>query len=254
MVDPTKRFRNRVEDYIKYRPRYAQEAIHFILETSNLKQGANIADIGSGTGILTQEWIKRGFKTYAVEPNPKMREAAEHTISSDLFISIDGTAENTTLPDNSIDLITAAQAFHWFDKRKAKKEFKRILKSEGWIALLWNERRKDTPFLKEFEKFIINNSTDYKKVNHVTTASDEVVLDFLGDDTLHRVFEVAQTFDFEGLFGRYASSSYAFHKGTEVFDQARKNLKRIFDKFQSNGKIDVLYFNHVYLTKWTQTT
>lgn len=226
-------------------------AIDWITETAfKDRENPTIADIGSGTGILTREFIGRGFRTYAVEPNPDMRGAAESSIESSLFVSIDGTAERTNLPSNSVDLITAAQAFHWFDREKAKREFKRILKPGGWIALLWNERRVDTPFLHDYEQFINDNSTDYQQVNHVTSAPDQIVIDFLGNGTQHKVFDVVQAFDFEGLFGRYASSSYAFKRETTEFEKAREELKPIFDRYQKNGRVQILYHNHVYLVQW----
>ena len=139
--DPTKRFSDRVEMYVKYRPHYPTAVLACLQEECGLTETAVIADIGSGTGILTKLFLDNGNRVYGVEPNDEMREAAESYLADYAkFVSVNGRSEATTLPDHSVEFITAGQAFHWFQWQETKAEFKRILKPNGIVALVWNER------------------------------------------------------------------------------------------------------------------
>src|SRR5579884_1615786 len=147
-LDPTGRFSGRAEDYARSRPRYPDAVLDALRRDIGLSPQTIVADIGSGTGILTEMFLRNGNVVYGVEPNPDMRRAAEQLLAGyHRFHSINGTAEQTTLPAGSIDLVTAAQAFHWFDAAAARREFRRILRPPYIVALLWNDRRKDgSPF------------------------------------------------------------------------------------------------------------
>ena len=148
----TERFSNRVENYVKYRPNYPKKIISFLEKEIGLSSSSIIADIGSGTGISSEMFLKNGNIVYGVEPNKEMREAAERLLAEHPnFKSINGTAEDTTLAANSIDILSAGQAFHWFDVIKTEIEFKRILKNGGWVVLVWNERETNSSlFLKAY--------------------------------------------------------------------------------------------------------
>src|SRR5437016_5211234 len=127
MKAPTERFSDRVENYAKYRPHYPEAALEFMREI--VPRSAKIADVGSGTGILTKQLLDAGYEVYAIEPNGPMRREAERSMDANpRFHSVKGSAESSLLPDQSIDFITSAQAFHWFDRAKTKVEFRRILK------------------------------------------------------------------------------------------------------------------------------
>ena len=135
--DPTKRFSDRVDNYVKYRPGYPAEVIAFLQNECDLSSNSVIADIGSGTGIFTKLLLDKGYKVYAVEPNADMQQAAKEYLGDNgNFIPTDGSAEETTLPSSSIDLIVCAQAFHWFNNENAKAEFKRVLRADGKVALI----------------------------------------------------------------------------------------------------------------------
>src|SRR4030095_5805222 len=164
-------------NYIKYRPHYPAVIIDYLKSENILNDGFVIADIGSGTGISTELFLKNGNKVYGVEPNKKMREAGERVLKAyKNFNSIDGTAENTTLTNSSNDLIIAGQAFHWFNHEKTRLEFKRILKSGGHVVLMWNERKLNTtPFLKDYENMLLKFGTDYNEIRHENT--DEKIFD-----------------------------------------------------------------------------
>ncbi|MFX1268184.1 MAG: class I SAM-dependent methyltransferase, partial [Promethearchaeota archaeon] len=164
ILDPKKRFSSRVENYIKFRPNYPSEIIKFLKEKKILIKDSIIADIGSGTGILSEIFLKNGNVVYGIEPNADMRNAAEKLLEnySD-FITVDGSAESTNLKGKSIDIITVGQAFHWFDIKQTQKEFRRILKEGGYVILIWNNRKKsDSGFSTEYEKFITKYGKDYK--------------------------------------------------------------------------------------------
>ena len=152
MKTNTTRFFDRVEDYIKYRPGYPKQIIGILSHKIGLNQNSIIADIGSGTGISSNLFLTNGNKVYAVEPNKEMREAAELIYATNSnFISVNGTAEKTNLKERSVDIIFCAQAFHWFNSNKAKKEFNRVLKPSGHIVLAWNVRKENDGFQKDYE-------------------------------------------------------------------------------------------------------
>ena len=161
--DPTQRFSDRVDNYVRYRPDYPRGVLDILREGAGLTPAAVIADIGSGTGISTALFLQNGNPVFAVEPNGEMRGAAEKWLQTDpRFHSVDGRAEATTLPGASVDFIVAAQACHWFDLEKTRAEFRRILRPVGWVVLLCNRRLKHTtPFLRDYEALLRTYATDY---------------------------------------------------------------------------------------------
>ncbi|HEX8250023.1 MAG TPA: class I SAM-dependent methyltransferase [Pyrinomonadaceae bacterium] len=250
MASTVERFSNRVENYVKYRPTYPPEVLRFLQSELNLQIDSVIADVGSGTGISTKIFLENGNIVYGVEPNAAMRAAAEDFLKNfPNFKSIDGTSENTTLSDNSIDFVTAAQAFHWFDAKKARKEFKRILKPAGCVVLIWNERQIDTnEFLREYEKFLLEFGTDYAKVRHDYLPKEKLG-DFFPNGFQSATFKNSQIFDFEGLKGRVLSSSYMPSERDARYAEMTKSLSGIFTKHSENGRIAVLYDTNVYYGK-----
>lgn len=250
MEDSTKRFSDRVENYVKYRPHYPKEIIPFLIEHIGLSDEKIIADIGSGTGISTELFLENGNKVYGIEPNKEMREAAEkYLVQFKYFISVGGTAEETLLENDSMDVVICGQAFHWFDVQKAKQEFKRILKENGYVILLWNSRKIDTSdFLIAYEKLLLKFGTDYEKVVHKTLESgDDKTIEwfFAPHKSYVHSFKNMQVFDFEGLKGRLLSSSYAPIDNTEMLDE----LKNIFDEYNKNGSVEFEYETKVYWGK-----
>ena len=203
MLNSTTRFSDKVENYIKYRPHYPESVIPYLKEKGVLKNDSVIADIGSGTGISTEIFLNNGNIVYGIEPNKEMRGAAEKLFEGNPnFKSINATAEETTLNNNSIDLIAAGQAFHWFDVDKCKIEFKRILKSDGNIVLLWNKRKRDgSPFQEEYEQLLLEYGTDYKDVGHQNIGREGLENLFKNKYEL-KEFANEQVFDFEGFKGR----------------------------------------------------
>lgn len=248
MSNTTERFSNRVENYIKYRPSYPPQVIDLLRDECGLASDSLIADVGSGTGIFARLLLENGCQVFGIEPNEPMREAAEKLLADyPKFTSIAAPAEATPLPDDSVDLITAAQAFHWFDRDKAKLEFRRILKPGGYLVLIWNERLTDTTlFLREYEKLLLDYSTDYTQVNH-TQIDDTVLSEFFAPSSYQiRTFENRQLFDYEGLQGRLLSSSYAPPQDHPSAASMLAELRRIFDANQQKGTVSFDYETKVY--------
>ena len=246
MSDNTKRFSDRVKDYIKYRPNYPAEVAYILERETKLNITKKIADIGSGTGISSLLFLKRNYEVIGVEPNKEMRNAAEQMLSEfKKFESVEGTAENTNLPDKSVDLIFSGQAFHWFDKEKSKIEFNRILKDNGNIVLVWNSRSSKSDFQKEYEKALFDNIEEYKFVNHRNINESEIS-NFFFPKAMHKIFiDNKQVLDLQGLKGRLLSSSYCPKSG-EQFNNLMKEIERIFDKYQVNNKIEFEYETQIY--------
>lgn len=245
------RFSNRVENYTKYRPGYPREVLDLFRDEMSLTDDSVIADIGSGTGLSSKLFLENGNTVYGVEPNRAMRVAAEDFLNSfSSFRSIDGTAENTNLPDGSVDFVIAAQAFHWFDAEKTRREFRRILKNPGHVALMWNERQLDsTPFLREYENFLLKFANDYEKVRHENI--DETILaGFFQSEFRRATFHTEQVFDFDGLKGRVLSSSYMPAESDPPFEQMFNELKTLFAKHAENDKIKVFYNCNIFYTRF----
>jgi ubiquinone/menaquinone biosynthesis C-methylase UbiE len=245
----TERFSDRVENYILYRPNYPDDLISFFIKENILIENAIIADIGSGTGILTELFLKNKNKVFAIEPNAEMRDAAERLLHHyPNFNSINATAENTSLQNESVNLIVAGQAFHWFDFEKTKKEFARILKSDGIVALIWNDRKtEESDFSKDYEKLIHQYASDYEKVNH-KNIDEEKLYPFFSGEMKIELFPNYQSLNFEGLQGRLLSSSYIPTWG-ENFDSMINELKTLFQNHHQNGKVTIEYETKVFYGK-----
>lgn len=243
MSDPTRRFSSRVEDYVKYRPGYPEAVLATLRAHCDLLPTSVVADIGSGTGLLTELFLRNGNPVFAVEPNEEMRVAGEHRLGRyPAFQSIAGTAEQTTLPAQSVDLVAAGQAFHWFDQAKAKSEFRRVLRPGGWVALIWNERETHgSAFLMAYEALLSRYSTDYAQVDH-RRIDDSVLAGFFGPAGFKLMtYPNRQHFDHEGLRGRLMSSSYAPEAGHPNHEAMLAELGRIFDACQVDGQVAFEY-------------
>ena len=247
---PTSRFSNRVEDYAKYRPGYPREMFDLLKRECGLFRHTYIADIGSGTGILARYFLDEGNIVLGVEPNAEMRAYAERDLAQfTKFTSVNGTAEATTLPNTSVDMITAGQAAHWFDFANARTEFVRILKPGGWVVLAWNEREVDTtPFLRDYEKLLLTFGTDYEKVRHERT-TDNIREFFASSKYGSAVCANRQLFDLAGLRGRLLSSSYTPAVGEAKHDAMLEELRQIFDKHQREGKVSFDYQTRIYFSQ-----
>lgn len=247
MLDSTKRFSNRVENYVKYRPTYPGAVIDLLASECGLTPPSIIADIGSGTGILSELFLKRGNRVFGVEPNREMRAASDKLLADYAkFSSIDACAESTTLVNASVDFITVGQAFHWFDRDRARAEFERILKPDGWVVLIWNGFRVEvSPLNNAYQELVLRYGTDYKEVRREIIGCD--VESFYAPEVCQCArFEFRQPFDFKGLKGRLLSSSYAPEPDHPNYEPMLRELQEIFDANQKDGKVDFHYETELY--------
>ena len=229
----TERFSDRVENYIKYRPGYPQAILDTLRAECGLTAQSVIADIGSGTGILSEMFLKRGNAVYGVEPNREMRQAAERLLTEyPRFTNVNGKAEATTLAPASVDFVTAGQALHWFDLDAAAVEFRRILKPGGWAAIIWNDRRDESPFMQAYRTLLLRHSTDYLQVDH-KRVTPEVLRGSFHTNFQEKHFDNHQNFDLEGLRGRLLSSSYVPLDNQPMLDE----MDVIFARHRVNGEV-----------------
>lgn len=244
--DSTQRFSDRVNDYVKFRPGYPAEVLQVLITDFGLKTDHIVADVGSGTGISAEIFLRNGNTVFAIEPNTPMRLAAEKNLSQyPNFHSINGTAEQTGLSAGLADLIVAAQAFHWFDPETTKAEFRRILKENGCVAILFNDRKTTgSSFAVQYENLLNEFGTDYKEVKH-RNIDEKKIGGFLGNFSSYR-FPNTQVFDFNALLGRLKSSSYCPNEGQPRYIEMLEKLKDIFKLNQQNGLVSMEYTTQLF--------
>lgn len=244
------RFAGRVEDYARARPSYPRALLDDLRAAGALFPGAVVADIGSGTGISTGLFLAGGYEAVGVEPSAPMRAAAENTLEKyPHFRSQAGSAEETGLPDGSADLVVAAQAFHWFDAARTRTEFRRILKDDGWVALIWNARRSSgTAFLEEYEALLLEFGTDYAQVGHRGIARERLA-DFFGGPFTTRRYDNSQELDLAGLHSRLLSSSYIPAAGEPAHVAMLARLTVLFEAHAVDGQVALVYDTEVHTGK-----
>ena len=246
--DPTSRFSDRVHDYRRGRPGYPPALLDFLERQCGLGPQAVVADVGSGTGIFTELLLERGARVFAVEPNADMAGAAEERLGArPAFASVRGRAEDTGLPASSVDLVTMAQALHWFEPEGTRREFARILRPTGFVAAMWNARRREgTPFLRGYEALLLRWGTDYAAVGR--RGGEEAAVEALfGEGSYQRrALEYTQPLDRDTLRARLLSSSY-----TPAADDPRRtpmlaDLDALFAAHQVDGRVTMEYDTEVF--------
>ncbi|EPJ53088.1 MAG: hypothetical protein OFPI_11890 [Osedax symbiont Rs2] len=249
-MDNEERFSNKVADYVKYRPSYPQALIDCLIDQAKLTGNTQIADIGAGTGIFSKLLLEQGLTVTAVEPNANMLAAAKAQLSdNNRFSYLNNNAEQTGLADQSIDLICAAQAFHWFNTAQSKQEFKRILKPDGYLALIWNQRSMQQPLQIEYDQLLGEFCSDYSRVNHMNLTAEVLASCFAQDVMQQYSFHNHQTFELSGLIGRIQSTSYCPATDSQSYQQLMAAVKVLFCKYQVGGKIRLEYETKLYLGK-----
>jgi SAM-dependent methyltransferase len=247
LVDPVRRFSSRVQAYVRYRPNYPPQVLHFLETECGLSPYSQVADLGSGTGILSRLFLDYGCEVTGVEPNAEMRAAGEQQLAGyHRFSSVEGSAEATGLPEHSFDLAAAGQSFHWFDPVAARREFRRILRPPRWVALIWNQRLATDPFLAGYAELLERHAPDYKAADQRPVDAPALNAFFEHRNWRKAVFDNSQTFDLEGLRGRLASSSYAPQPGTPEHRALQLGIAELFQKHQRDGRIVFRYQTNVY--------
>ncbi len=227
----TGNFNDKADIYAKYRPSYPNEYIDYLFTANQLKEDRIVADIGSGTGIFSHQLLERGLNVIGVEPNDEMRKVAEQSLKLySRFKSIKATAENTTLKGNSVDLVTVAQAFHWFDKKIFKIECQRILKQQANVALVWNSRDLTSPIIKENAEICQKTCSNFNGFSGGIEETPEVFNSFFKDGKYEfKKYQSDLLFNYDAFLGRNLSASYAPKK-------MMKSIKGLFFSCQSYSK------------------
>lgn len=253
--DSKERFSSRVEAYVKYRPGYPAAVYELFRDEMGITPGKSVvADVGAGTGISAEPLLRTGHTVYCVEPNAEMRAASERLLRQySGFRSVDGSGEHTTLPDRFADLTVCAQAFHWLDHAAAAAEFRRICKSGGYVAVMWNNRRTESnAFLAGYDALLVRHGSDYTKVAHEKTGMTTADFDriFGGGVTFRRAgFHNEQRFDLQGLRGRVESASYAPAAGERGHAELFAGLDELFARHARDGRVVFEYETEVYFAK-----
>jgi len=232
------RFTGKAEVYGKFRPSYPNEFIEYLYNDIGLKSDSKIADIGAGTGIFSEILIKKGSHVYLVEPNSDMFGEAKKNLAEYKNCSyINASAENTTLPDNSMDFLTSAQAFHWFDREKFKNECRRILKPGGKVILAWNSRVENDGLVMENDMINRKYCMAYKGFSAGQNMVDSAEYKAFFKAVEYKEFENNLYFDKAGFVGRNLSSSYAPAPTSENYSLYINELQILFEKFQQNNRV-----------------
>ena len=236
-----------MDDYVRARPGYPKAIVEDLAAAGLLFPGAVVADVGAGTGISTELFLAAGYEVVGIEPNQPMREAAEAALARfPRYRSQAGSAEQTGLPDASVDLVVAAQAFHWFDPAPTRAEFRRILRPPGWVALIWNARRATgTAFLEAYEALLLEFGTDYAQVGHRGVGGERLTAFFGGPFTTRR-YDNRQALDLAGLRSRLLSSSYIPAAGEPAHAAMLDRLAEIFAAYAVEGLVEFIYDTEVH--------
>lgn len=249
MRDSTQRFSSRVDDYVRYRPTYPRALLDLLAHECGLTKRWVVADIGVGPGNLARLFLDRGNTVCGVEPNREMREAGERLLAGyPRYHSLDGRAEATGLPEDSVDVVVSGQAYHWLHPDRARREFSRILRWPQWVVLVWNEcQTSSTPFLKGYEALLLRHPTDYVSVRHQDVAPEHAIESLFGARG-YRVerFDNVLWFDLDGLRGRRRSSSYVPEVGQPGHDVLMDGAEGLFAAHQIDGRVAFAYDTRVY--------
>jgi len=235
---PTERFSARAEDYFKFRPGYPNSIVAVLRDECGLAATSVVADIGSGTGLLTKLFLDNGNQVLGVEPNAEMRRAGERfLLPYRAFRSIAGRAEDTALPPRSVDFIVAGQAFHWFDPLGARVEFDRILRPGGWVVFVWNQLATDAPFVRGYMGLLSRYALDEPVIDHRERDSTASALFFRNTSYRTMMFAQLEELNYEVLQGRLLSFSFTPQSGHPRFDSMLAELRSLFLAHANDGLV-----------------
>ena len=225
--------------YKNSRPGYPAGCYDFLMQAAGLQRGDAAADIGAGTGIFSRGLLERGLSVYAVEPNADMRREAEKALAGfKSWHSLTGTAEHTGLPRQSVKLVTAAQAFHWFEPAAFRDECRRILRPDGFAALVWNHRDPDSPLVRDNAAICRRFCPEFSGFSGGTGRGDSAVVDFFhAGEFVTRRFPHDLSYTLDGFVGRNLSSSYAPRPGDAGYQPFVEALQALFHRYEQDGRL-----------------
>jgi ubiquinone/menaquinone biosynthesis C-methylase UbiE len=237
MTEHVERFTGRVADYEKYRLRYSAAVLDVLKERCGLTTASVVADVGAGTGMLAELFLENGNRVIAIEPNAEMRAACERLRERYSGLSvIAAAAEATTLAAASIDFVSVGRAWHWFDRKRAVVEFRRILRPGGWLVLVTNRRSKEgSAEAKEYEEILMEFGTDYRELQSEYRVYDDMPRVFAEGAVVRETIRGEQMLTLEEFLGQTQSSSVAPMPGDAKYAGMQQALRDFFQRFQRDG-------------------
>ena len=237
------RFDDRVEDYQRYRPQYPREILDILETEAGLRSNSRIVDVGAGTGLFTKLFLEHGNPVIAVEPNAQMRDVCGRLNAHYPSLQvINGIAEATGIASHSVDIVTVAQAFHWFDSTAARTEFSRVLVPQGWVVIASNERlRFGDPFHEGFERLTERHNVDYGSVSERYPDRHALERFFAPQPMHYHTMPNSQVLNQDALLGRILSSSYMPNAQHHGYAEMRADFDDLFRANESEGVVQLDY-------------
>lgn len=242
------RFSSRADHYARHRPGYPRSLYAYVRTHTGLGAGQPVADIGSGTGLLSRLFLDNGHPVFGIEPNQPMRQAADiDLVDFPNFHNLAGAAEAIPLDDASVNLLVAGQSFHWFNPSAFKAEAQRVLAPMSQVALIWNRRVDHDPFVAAYEALLDQYAIDYYKADPKHRMSDEKIAVFFDPAPVHKTsFPNPRPYDWQGIFGLAMSQSYVPPAGHPNHAGFLSGLKNLFEKYQRDNRITLALDTHLY--------
>jgi ubiquinone/menaquinone biosynthesis C-methylase UbiE len=236
-MDTSSLYDNRVEYYLKYRPGYPDQYVSDLIKLKILQKSDVIVDMGCGTGLLAEIFLRNRNKVIGIEPNLEMRQAAENYLKKYLPISfkcLNGKAESSTLDPISVNHIVCGESFHWFETHSAIKEFQRILIPNGYLMIFSNWEYKNTDFAKQFNLIIQKHQFESNVKPPPKIEWNQI---FHNGKYEKIQYPMRKEMNFEQILGYALSLSRTPLPGDKAYEFFKNELKNAFNRFEKNTKI-----------------
>ena len=249
-MNNTNKFSGLANHYDASRPSYATELVECLFEKYQLQEHSIVADIGAGTGKFSKQLLERGCTVFCVEPNADMRKIAEQNLQVYKNVSIiDGSDSNTNVANISVDFVSVAQAFHWFDADSFQRECQRILKPDGKVILVWNMRDMKAAVNKANYEVFQKYCPNFYGFSGGVKTEEAHILNFFQHHVEIKKFSNPLTFTKEKFIQRCLSASYSLRPEDERYEMYLQALEQVFDDFAVDGCLTVANDTKAYIGK-----